>query len=204
MGNADDSATSLTLLRVLCQPENDEQAWQVFYRRYQPMIGRWCARFRLQAADVEDVSQKVLQRVFTRIGTYDPQLGERFRGWLKTVVENAVRDLLRTAGRRPGDRGSGDSNVLEALQAIAQPETVDLLVKELDTTLQRDLADILARVESELAPDTMRCFRLVVLESQAIADVAAQLNKSYAAVCMAIQRVKKKLRAEGARFGAEN
>src|SRR5690348_840043 len=143
MGNADDSATSLTLLRVLCRPEKDDQAWEVFFRRYQPKIGRWCARFRLQAADVEDVSQKVLQRVFTRISTYDPQRGERFRGWLKTVVENAVRDLLRTAGRRPGDRGSGDSNVLEALQAIAQPETVDLLVKELDTTLQRDLADIL-------------------------------------------------------------
>jgi RNA polymerase sigma factor (sigma-70 family) len=100
MGNSDDAATSLTLLGVLCQPEKDEQAWGVFYQRYQPMIGRWCARFRLQAADVEDVSQKVLQRVFTRIGTYNPQRGERFRGWLKTVVENAVRDLLRTAGRR--------------------------------------------------------------------------------------------------------
>jgi RNA polymerase sigma-70 factor (ECF subfamily) len=116
MGKADDSATSLTLLRVLCQPEKDEQAWRVFYERYQPMIRRWCARFRLQDADAQDVSQKVLQRVFTRISTYDPQRGERFRGWLKTVVENAVKDLLRWSGRRPGDRGAGDSNVLELLQ----------------------------------------------------------------------------------------
>jgi RNA polymerase sigma-70 factor (ECF subfamily) len=202
MGNSDDSATSLTLLRVLCQEEKDEDAWRVFYQRYQPRIARWCVRFGLQAADVEDVSQQVLQRVFTRIGTYDPQRGGRFRGWLKVVVENAIRDLLRTGARRPGDQGAGDSNVEELLQNIAQPETVDLLAGELDFSLQQDLVDILARVEKHMAPDTMSCFRRVVLEGQAIDDVAAQLNKSYAAVCMAVHRVKKQLRAEGAAFTA--
>jgi hypothetical protein len=72
----------------------------------------------------------------------------------------------------------------------------------LDTSLQRDLTEILARVASAVAPDTLGCFRRVVLEGQAIADVAAQVGKSYAAVCMAIQQVKKKLRAEGARRNA--
>jgi RNA polymerase sigma factor (sigma-70 family) len=200
MRSTDDSATSLSLLRILCQPEKDEAAWRVFYERYEPMIHRWCARFRLQAADVEDVSQKVLQRVFTRIGTYDPGRGERFRGWLKTVVENAVRDFLRTAARRPADRGAG-GNAEELLENLAQPETVDFLVDELDSSLQRDLAAILAQVEQEVEPDTLRCFRQVVLDGQPIADVAAGLGKSYAAVCMAIHRVKIKLRAAGARLG---
>jgi RNA polymerase sigma-70 factor (ECF subfamily) len=200
MGNTDDAATSLSLLRVLSQPEKDEGAWRAFYERYQSLIRRWCGRFGLQDADVDDVSQRVLQRVFTRIGTYDPARGERFRGWLKTVVENAVRDLLRSCGRRPADRGAGDSRVLQLLKEVARPETVDLLVKELDISLQRDLAEIVARVERDVAPDTMRCFRLVMLDGRPIADVAAELNKSYAAVCMAVQRVKKKLRAEGARL----
>jgi RNA polymerase sigma factor (sigma-70 family) len=202
MGITDDAATSTSLLAILCQPVKDEGKWRVFYDRYQPLIRRWCLRFRLQAADVEDVSQHVLQRVFTRIHTYNPERGERFRGWLKTVVENAVKDFLRGGARRPGDRGSGDSDVRERLQAVAQPESLDVLVNDLDASLQQDLAAILARVEKEAAPDTMRCFRMVVLDGQAIGDVAAQLSKSYAAVCMAVQRVKKKLRAEGARLAA--
>ena len=193
MGTASDSATSLTLLKALCGPETDEAAWRVFYERYQPLINRWCARQQLQAADVEDVAQQVLTRVFTKINTYDSARGT-FRGWLKTVVDNAIKDLLRGRNRRPADRGSGDSKVAELLNAIAQPESIDALVQLLDASLHQDVEEILARVEKDVQPDTMRAFRLTVLEGKSIADVAAQLGKSYAAVCMALNRVKKKLR----------
>lgn len=194
-----DSATSVTLLRLLCGQDKDERAWGDFCDRYKPLIERWCRRWPLQAADVEDVTQTVLERVFTKINTYNPGRGG-FRGWLKTVVENAVKDFLRGLRRRPGDRGSGDSDVAEFLQAVAQPESIDALVQELDSSLQRDLEAILARVEQDVEPDTMRAFRLTVLEGRPIADAAAELGKSYAAVCMAVNRVKKKLRAEGARL----
>jgi RNA polymerase sigma-70 factor (ECF subfamily) len=199
MSSPPDSATSLTLLRILAGPEKDEGAWRVFHQRYRPMIHHWCGRWRLQEADVEDVCQTVLERVFTKINTYQPDRG-RFRGWLKTVVENAVRDFLRGCDRRPGDRGSGDSGGGRLLQAIAQPETIDTLVEELDTNLRRDLEAILACVERAVEPDTMRAFRLTCLEGRPITEVAADLSKSYAAVCMAINRVKKKLRAEGAKL----
>jgi RNA polymerase sigma-70 factor (ECF subfamily) len=199
MGSTPDSATSLTLLNILCGPEKDEAAWRVFCDRYQPMIRRWCARQRLQDADVEDVTQKVLERLFTKINNYDPGRGG-FRGWLKTVVDNAVKDFLRGRGRRPGDQGSGNSDVTELLQAIAQPETVDSLVQELDTSLRCDLAEILARVETEVEPDTMRAFRLTVIEGKSLTDAAAEVGKSYAAVCMAVKRVKDKLRAASAQL----
>src|SRR6202011_1715359 len=137
--------------------------------------------------------------VFTKINTYDPARGG-FRGWLKTVVDNAVKDFLRGRGRRPGDQGAGDSNVAELLQAIAQPESVDSLVQELDTSLRRDLDEILARVEKEVKPDTMRAFRMTVIQGQSIKDVAAQLGKSYAAVCMSVKRVKEMLRAASAQL----
>jgi RNA polymerase sigma factor (sigma-70 family) len=198
MGSDSDSTTSLTLLKVLCGPDRDEQAWCDFCDRYKPLIERWCRRWPLQAADVEDVTQQVLERVFARITTYDPARGG-FRGWLKTVVENAVKDLLRSVRRRPGDRGAGDSDAAEALQAVAEPETIDALVEELDSSLRRDLEAILARVEQDVAPETMSAFRMTFLEGRPIADAAAALGKSYAAVCMAVNRVKKKLRAEGAR-----
>ena len=199
MDNEPDSATSATLLKLLCGPEQDEAAWRGFCQRYQPLIRGWCVRWHLQEADVADVGQTVLQRVFQRISSYDPSRG-RFRGWLKTVVENAVRDVLRGRGRRPADQGSGDSAIAELLHAIAQPETVAALIEELDSRLRRDLEAILARVQEAMSPETMRAFRLVFLEGRQIKDVAAELGKTYAAVCMALQRVKTRLRAEGARL----
>jgi RNA polymerase sigma-70 factor (ECF subfamily) len=199
MGDDADSSTSATLLRLLCGPGRDEQAWRRFFDRYEPLIGRWCRRWGLQAADAEDLTQKVLARVFTRINTYDPDRGG-FRGWLKTVLENAIKDFLRGLRRRPADRGTGDSDVAELLQAVAQPGTLDGLVHDLDSSLLRDLEALLARVEQEVEPDTMRAFRLTVLDGRPIADVARELGKSYAAVCMAVNRVKKKVRAEGARL----
>ncbi|HEV3081466.1 MAG TPA: sigma-70 family RNA polymerase sigma factor [Gemmataceae bacterium] len=202
MGNPVDFSTSLTLLRLLCAPDRDELAWRGFCDRYQPLIDRWCRRWLRQTADVEDVTQNVLGRVFTKIHTYDPNRGG-FRGWLKTVVENAVKDVLRGQRRRPGDRGTGDSDIAKMLQAVAQPETIDVLAQDLDSNLRRDLDAILARVEQEVEPVTMRAFRLTALEGRPIAEVATELGKSYAAVCMAVNRVKKKLRAEGARLNEQ-
>jgi RNA polymerase sigma factor (sigma-70 family) len=197
--SSDDDSTSLTLLNVLCGPAKNEQAWRVFCERYQPQIARWCGRWRLQATDADDVSQRVLQRVFTGIGTYKRDRG-RFRAWLKTVVENSIKDFLRSGSRRPGDQGAGDSGVAEILNALAQPESVDSLAQELDTSLTRDLHEIQARVEKEVEPDTMLAFRWVILENVSIPDAAAKLGKTNAAVGMAINRVKKKLRAEYARM----
>jgi RNA polymerase sigma factor (sigma-70 family) len=197
MENAPESATSLTLLNLLCGTEKDETAWRRFYDRYRPMIGRWCARWRLQTADVEDVSQRVLERVFTKIGTYNRDRGA-FRAWLQTVVANAVKDFFRSRGRRPGEQGSGDSDVAEILNEIAQPDSVGGPVEELDSSLQRDMDEVLARVEKVVEPDTMRAFRWTVLEGMPLADAAAKLGKSYAAVCMAVNRVKNKLHTQWA------
>ena len=49
MGDAADSATSVTLLRLLGGPDRDEPAWRRFCDRYRPLIGRWCQRWSLQA-----------------------------------------------------------------------------------------------------------------------------------------------------------
>jgi RNA polymerase sigma factor (sigma-70 family) len=199
MGNADDSATSMTLLRLLCGPERDQGAWQRFCDRYEPKILHWCARRGLQAADAEDVTQKVLLGMLRKINSYDRARG-RFRGWLKTVVDNAVKDFLRARNRRPGDQGAGDSDAARALEAIAQPESIAILVDELDTTMRGDFEAILVQVEKEHKPEAMRAFRLHVLENQKIKEVAAQLGMSSAAAAMAVKRVKDKVLAAGAKF----
>jgi RNA polymerase sigma factor (sigma-70 family) len=203
MGNAPDLATSLTLIEMLCAPEKDEAKWGIFCKNYEPLIRHWCERQGLQKVDVDDVTQIVLLRVFTKLATYDAGRGN-FRGWLKTVVENAVRDFVRGRGRRPGDVGSGDSDVLKIIQNIEQPENTASLVDELSTSMQRDLNAIVAQVEQQVTAETMCAFRLTVLEGRSIADAAVELGKPYMAVYMAAKRVKDKLRAAAAQLGTHS
>src|SRR5580700_6467266 len=108
MGTSFDTTTSATLLGRL-KDFKDEQAWQQFYKHYEPMIQAWCRRNHLDAADVDEVTSLVLlalARSMPRF-SYDPDKG--FRKWLKTVVHNEIVDLWRSRQRRQGDQGSGDS-----------------------------------------------------------------------------------------------
>jgi RNA polymerase sigma factor (sigma-70 family) len=200
MGDAADSATSVTLLCLLCGPKKDEKAWRRFCDRYEPSIRKWCHRWSLQAADQDDIKQKVLKRVFTKIHTFDPCRG-RFRAWLKTVVENTVRDFLRGKRRRPGDQGSGDSAVTQLLKAPPRRGAIDALARDLDNGLGADMEALLARVEGQVKkPETMRAFRMSVLEGRRSKEAAAELGMTVAAFYVTVNRVKKMVRQEWARI----
>jgi RNA polymerase sigma-70 factor (ECF subfamily) len=201
MGSAADPSTSLTLLGVLCSAARNDTAWRTFQTRYRPLIYRCCCGRDLQAADAEDVTQKVLLKLFTRIGTYRPERGG-FRTWLKSVVRNAVLDFRRQQKRHPADRGSGDSAVQEFLHGVEDPDTLDASVEELDRQVVSDMGRVMARVRAQVQPDTWELFVRTVLEGQPRERVAAELGKTYVAACMAVKRVRDRLRTEWGRLRA--
>jgi RNA polymerase sigma-70 factor (ECF subfamily) len=204
MATDEGPATSSTLLRQLWGRSPNEEAWRTFLERYGPLIYRWCRRSGLQHADAEEVSAAVsadLARAM-RDFAYDPC--RRFRGWLRTVVRNAVRDLLRRRQRHPGDRGSGDSEVRQALEQVAVPDLDEGLVEDLDEALGRDwqlaqqaVANVRQRVHQ---PHTWEAFWRTAIEGQPAVDVAARLGMTVAAVYVAKNRVGKLLRQEGLRL----
>jgi RNA polymerase sigma-70 factor (ECF subfamily) len=67
MGDPSSDRTSATLLGRLRQKPDDAAAWQEFVGRYRPRILAWCAAWRLQAADVEDVAQTVMLRLVSKL-----------------------------------------------------------------------------------------------------------------------------------------
>src|SRR5262245_52992981 len=138
MHNDSSAATSVTLLRQLGDA-NNHAAWRAFLARSQPMIHAWCCRSGLRRDDAEEVTEAVVCRLARAMPTfaYDPAL--RFRAWLRAVVLNEVRSFWRREARRPGDRGSGDSAVHQALQELPDPAAAEDLAGELDGGLQRDL-----------------------------------------------------------------
>ena len=65
---------------------------------------RWCSTGAvargLREADAADVVQDVFQAVATHLGAFRKRgEADTFRGWLRTIAENKIRDHFRQAGR---------------------------------------------------------------------------------------------------------
>src|SRR5260370_15547627 len=101
MGEPAEARTGSTLLTLLRNPA-DPQAWEAFVDRYTPIVAGWCRGWKLQRADVQEVTQEVLLKLarHMRKFSYDPAKGQ-FRAWLLTLARNVWRDF-RGSHRRCG------------------------------------------------------------------------------------------------------
>jgi RNA polymerase sigma-70 factor (ECF subfamily) len=184
--------TRITLLRRLQQ--DDKAAWDEFVALYGPRICQWCRHWRLQDADMLDVTQAVLLKLAQQVKNkrFSPEKQKSFRGWLKTVTYHAWCDYV-TGCQRSG-RGSGDSGVREVLES---QEAGDSLVRHIDEDYERVLLEeASARVRQRVAANTWEAFRLTALEGLSGAEAAARLNMKVATVFVAKSTVKRMLQEE--------
>ncbi len=196
------SRTSGTLLLRL-RELNDREAWTEFVDRYTPRLFGWCRQRGLQDSDAADVTQEVLAKLVRAIRSfdYDPRRGS-FRGWLKTVTSNAIRDFVESLSR-PG-RGSGDSQMGATLASACDPSAISELTATLDAAAELELLrEAEARVQMRVKPHTWEAYRRTVLNSEPAADVARQLNMPIAEVYVAKSRILKCLREEVRQLGGE-
>ena len=198
-----DLRTSGTLLLRLRQLD-DREAWGEFVEQYTPRIFAWCRRYRLQDSDAADVTQEVLGKLVRAIRSfdYDATRGS-FRGWLKTVTNNAVRDFLEDLAR-PG-RGSGDTQVGGMLAALQAPDAIQDLTASLEEEAERELLrEAESRVQLRVQPNKWEAYRLTALKDVAASDAATELGMPVSEVYVAKSRVLKLLREEVARLGGSS
>jgi RNA polymerase sigma factor (sigma-70 family) len=189
MASGVESQTGTTLHFLLRDPKN-AQAWKRFVERYGGKIAGWCRKWRLQDADVQEVTQNVLLKLLQGLRTYDA--GHSFRAWLKTVTHNALVDYLKRTAR--AGQGTGDSQVAQILGSV--PARDDLFM-QLDQEFERELLEqAMARVRPRVHPDTWKAFEWTALGKQAGSEVAAQLNMTVDAVFKARSRVQQMLKHE--------
>jgi RNA polymerase sigma factor (sigma-70 family) len=200
MENAANEPTSASLLAKI-QDAQDTAAWQRFFAKYQPLIEGWCRACGLQGADRDDVAGMVLLKVAERMKrgyVYDP--ARTFRGWLRAVVVSQVNEFQ---ARKYGqvDRGSGDSEVRQALEQCPAPEGAEGLERDLEALVLQAVE----RVRARLGPDAPKwqSFWLTAIKGQAGREVAAGLGLSVAAVHQNKSRVAKLIREEVARLRDE-
>jgi RNA polymerase sigma-70 factor (ECF subfamily) len=195
--------TSPTLLQHLDDPAHREAAWRVFLARYRPLIEDWSRRMGLNDNDAEDISAAVLCKLLTALRgfVYDP--AHSFRGWLKTIVANEVRDLYKHRARRRGDQASGHPLAHQVLAELSTPDPIAELLEQPDDPVTRDLRDaeeVIRHVRARVQENTWQAFWLTTVSEQSGRDVAARLHMSDNAVYAAKWRVVRMLRAQGERL----
>jgi RNA polymerase sigma-70 factor (ECF subfamily) len=192
MHDVSEPLTGSTLLGLLRDPA-DSRAWDLFVRRYGPLIHRWCLRWRLQEADADNVTQEVLAQLVQKLHSfrYDPRKGT-FRGWLRTLTQHAWSDYL--AKNREALRSTGDSDVPKRLENVeARADLMASLAEAFDLEL---LEHAQTRVRLRVTPRDWQIFQELSLEQRPGRAVARELGMTVTAVLMAKSRVQKKLREE--------
>ena len=192
--SASENVTSPTLLMRLRDPGDDE-AWESFYKRYAPLIVRFC----LDSGCKHDLSLEVVQETLVyltrRLATfsYDRHKG-RFRSYLLSVVQGRITDAHRRAQRTSqlfSDLASAGD--LDHIRDSGVEDPGEAWDRRWDEMLL-DLA--LGRVRLRVHPRTFRSFEMYVREGVDVKEVARELGVKPNAVHQHRNRVIELLKRE--------
>ena len=187
------SSISLSLLdRVRAQ---DDAAWQRLVDLYSPLVFTWCRRCGMNSEDASDLMQEVFIAVATHIGDFRrDRSGDTFRGWLRTIARNKIRDHFRRREKQPP--AIGGSTVQMRFQQIPD-EKID---ESMCSSEKEDASGLFHRgleaIRSEFVERTWQAFWLVVVEDRSSAHVAEELGMKVGAVRNAKYKVLRRLRSE--------
>jgi RNA polymerase sigma-70 factor (ECF subfamily) len=191
-GPASSSGTSRSLLAGV--QADEPAAWERLVALYAPLVLHWCRCKGLQDQDVADVFQDVFQAVVAHVATFRrDREGDTFRGWLRRITQNKLRDHFRKQGCEV--RGVGGSSARERLAQLPGPQPIDELRGE-DDGERALFARALDLIRGEFEARTWAAFWGTAVEGRATKDVAADLAMTPGAVRVAKSRVLHRLRAE--------
>lgn len=169
-------------------------AWDRLVGLYVPLVYHWCRRADLPEQEIADVFQDVFHAVAAHIGAFRREAAsDTFRGWLRAITRNKVRDHFRKLGREPGGAGGTEAQLLFA-RLPADCSDGD----ESDGgTTDRGLFDrALELIRGEFEDRTWKAFWLTAVEDRPTGEVAAELAMTSGAVRVAKSRVIRRLREE--------
>jgi RNA polymerase sigma-70 factor (ECF subfamily) len=179
--------TSPSLLKRLGNAD-DREAWERFVELYSPVLYGWARRSGLTDQDACDVVQDVFLLLFEKLPefTYDPQKG-RFRGWLRTVASNK----LRQRARRKQETLVGEN------EALLEQVDGDGVSGSWDEEFRADLIrQAMLVMQRDFETSTWKACWETAFRGRNAAEVADALGMSVGAVYVARSRVLRRLREE--------
>jgi RNA polymerase sigma-70 factor (ECF subfamily) len=187
---ADSPVTSASLIERL-RDHRHARAWEKLVHVYTPLMRAWLGPGRRQPADVDDLTQRILEVVVRKL----PEFAHSgrpgaFRAWLRGIAVNVLREFRRAG--EPVDQSLGTAALIDELTVPASGLSA-WWEREYDRHVVNGLLSV---VERAFAPASWQAFRHVVLDERPAGEVAAELGMSVNAVLLAKSRVLARLRQE--------
>jgi RNA polymerase sigma factor (sigma-70 family) len=168
-----DLQTRVTLMLGI--RDGNPRAWDEFCRLYQPMVRLYVVRFRIDENNADDLVQEVFAKLHAQLPRFDLDHGKgKFRGWLRSVTDNTVRDWLKSKQRQQRRVGAIDAHDLE--QQFAHTDSQE---QHRQLEWRRAVLDIVVRQVREEFKDRAKvfaCFEQLTLQNRPARDVAADLK----------------------------
>jgi len=192
--------TTAPALLARLQNRSDADAWKQLLDLYTPLLLRWVGRLGVSTNDADDLVQEVWQAVAREMPdfNYDPNRGS-FRGWLKSILLNRVRDHRR----RSKYRAVAVSDQFDALADLLADDASEAS-KQWDREHDRYiLTRLLDRVRDEFSSNTWKAFVQLAIAGHDAETVAAELKITANAARIARCRVLARLREEAKTLGID-
>lgn len=192
-----DERVSSTSRSLLARARDGETlAWDRLVRLYTPLVGYWCQRSRLPTDDVADMIQETFQAAATNLGRFRKDRPEdTFRGWLRTIATNKIRDRFRQKQREPSAAGGSEMAQWLAQQPEGAASGGDEVPEE-GAAFAQVLTAALAHIRPAFAENTWQAFWRTTVEGRVPTDVGEELGMTAGAVRVAKSRVLQRLRSE--------
>jgi RNA polymerase sigma-70 factor (ECF subfamily) len=166
---------------------HDGAAWDRFVELYTPLLFSWARRCGETEADAADLVQEVFVTLVQTLPTFEYDRSASFRGWIRTLLTNKLRDRIRRRVRL--------EKALE--QRPVEVELPDIAEVFWEAEYQQELArQALRLMQAEFAPATWKACWDTVVKGRSPGEVARELGISENAVYIAKCRVLRRLRQE--------
>jgi len=192
------STTSTELLRQ-AQSSNQE-AWRQLVVLYGRRVYRWCRHTGLQPTDANNVSQETLLAVSRKLKDFRrDHPGGTFRGWLRRITENKIRDHFRRHGRCE-DAATGGTDALQRMKNVTGDHENDgpswdtTSASAPRTTEQQKLLQYIELARQEISERDWKFFWRVAVDGQSAADVGREFGVTANTVRLVKMRVLRRLR----------
>ena len=182
--------TKQTLIQRL-KDNQDEQSWDEFIGIYRPYIHTIIRNMNVPNADIEDIAQQVLLKLWKHIQSYSSD--KPFRNWLSTITTNCVRDFARK-----------QLNDAKRIQKVAQETQLlclqDIHVSEVEKIAEREWGIYMTglamkRIEKLFSGKAIEVF-MMSLQGQNVAKIALKTGLKENSVYRLKNRVKERVSQE--------
>lgn len=182
-------STSLTLLERAKQ--NESVAWHLLVDLYAPIVYLRCRnQWHFSRSDAEEVGQEVFVAVARRIGQFDRRQIGSFRTWLRTIVDNKCRDMLRKKNIAIAAGGTHAKQLIEG----AVDKNSDLNpIEDAPSEKAVLLKQAIAVVEAEFSSRDWEIFWKICVDGVERQILAEQFEVSDNVVYLAYSRIRKRL-----------